>query len=133
MISVRRLRKEVRQILEEYINHQDPPLAVNSIRDLNTPHFNVEIVKKCFEIALEQNSLQYSTRSASSPQDKSKLLALLVVLEASAIVSKQEIQQALKLVTDQMADIGLDVPHAKEILTDLVKEATVLCILPTDN
>jgi len=127
LISVRRLRKEVRQILEEYINHQDSTLAVASIRELNTPHFNIEVVKKCFEIALEQNSLQY--KSKSDLHDKSKLLQLLKVLESSAVVSAHEIQQALQLVTGQVSDLSLDIPHAKEILSGLVKEATELGIV----
>jgi len=132
LLSVRRLRKEVRQILEEYINHQDAVLAVNSIKDLNTPHFNVEVVKKCIEIAMEQNSLQYSTKTTDNC-DKSKLLRLLSVLESSCIISKQDVQQAVKLITNQVADIALDIPHAKTILADLVKEANTIGILPANS
>jgi len=128
MVSVRRLRKEVRQILEEYINHQDAALAVSSIGDLNTPHFNVEVVKKCFELSLEQNSLLYAAKS-SEKYDKGKLLHLISVLESAAIVSKHDVEQALKLVSDQLADISLDIPHAKEILVEIVKQAKIIGII----
>jgi len=125
MISVRRLRKEVRQIFGEYLDHQDTALTVASIKDLDVPHFNVEVVKHAIELSLEQNSIDYSTRPATAPKDKGKLIHLLGVIEGTALFSKSDIQQAFNLVSNQMPELAIDIPHAKEILDELKAEATL--------
>lgn len=106
--------------------HQDPAISVASITDLNVPHFNVEIIKNCIELSLEQNSVGYT---AQSFKDKGKLLHLIGVLERSALVTTKDIQQACTLVSAQVTELSLDIPHAKEILEDLLREAKTLKIL----
>jgi len=127
--SVRKLRKEAKQILLEYLEHQDSTIPVASINDLNVPHFTVEIVKCCIELALEQNSMGYASRTPEASKDKGKLLHLIGVLEKSAIVTGKDIQQAFTLVSTHVSDLSLDIPHAKEILAELLAEAKVLKIL----
>jgi len=80
-VPVRRLRKEVTQIFREYLDHQDASLSIASVKDLDVPHFNVEVVKNCVELALEQNSIEFGTRSATASRDKGKLIFLLSKME----------------------------------------------------
>jgi len=130
LVSVRRLRKEVHQILDEYLDHQDPPTAASSIKELNVPHFHVEAVKQCLEIALEQKSLPKNSGSPGpASKDKGKLLELLLFMESIALVSKHDIQQAFQLLWDKVGDITLDVPRAKELLTELMASAKDLNLL----
>jgi len=129
LVSVRKLRKEVRQIFLEYLEHQDPSIVVGLIKDLNVPHFNVEIVKRCIELALEQNSIGYSSRLPNASKDKGKLLHLVGVLERSAIVTVKDIQQAFDLVSVSVTELAVDIPHAKEILEELLQESKSLKVL----
>jgi len=130
LVSVRKLRKEVKQIFLEYLEHQDPAISVASINDLNVPHFNVEMVKSCIELSLEQNSVGYVARPPGATKDKGKLLHLIGVFEQSAILTTNDIQQAFTLVTAQLPQLSLDIPHAKEILGELLAEAKAVKILP---
>jgi len=106
------------------LDHQDTALTVASIKDLDVPHFNVEVVKHAIELSLEQNSIDYSTRQATAPKDKGKLIHLLGVIEGTALFSKTDIQQAFTLVSNQLPELAIDIPHAKEILDELKAEAT---------
>jgi len=124
LVSVRRLRKEVRQILDEYLDHQDPATAASSIKELNVPHFHVEVIKQCLEIALEQRSLAHTAgNSASGTKDKGKLLTLLSFMRNISLVTSLDVQQAFRKIREKIDDIALDIPHAKELLTELVAEA----------
>jgi len=129
LVSVRRLRKEVRQILGEYLDHQDTSLTMASIKDLDVPHFNVEVVKHVIELALEQNSIDYSSRTPDSPKDKGKLMHLLCKMEEIALLSKNDVQQAFVIVANKESELAIDIPHTKEILSELKAVATQLKLL----
>jgi len=126
LVSVRKLRKEVKQILEEYLDHQDSAITVASIKDLDVPHFNVEVVKRAIELSLEQNSVDYTTRPPDATRDKGKLIHLLSVLEGTALFSKHDIQQAFSIVESRVPELAIDIPHAKDLLPELKAEATKL-------
>lgn len=140
LVSVRRLRKEVRQILDEYLDHQDPATAAASIKELNVPHFHVDVIKQCLEIALEQRSLSHTRTSGSAsnataqePKDKGKLLELLVFMRNISLVTQHDLQQAFQIIHEKVGDIALDIPHAKELLTELTAEAKVVNLLEAEK
>jgi len=57
-------------------------------------------------------------------------LHLIGVLEHSAILTTNDIQQAFSLVSTQLPQLSLDIPHAKEIVEELLAEAKAVKVLP---
>jgi len=112
------------------LDHQDTSLSIASVKDLDVPHFNVEVVKNCVELALEQNSIEFGTRSATASRDKGKLILLLSKMEQASLLSKHDIEQAFNLVSNRVPELSIDIPHTNEILAELVVEAKKLLILP---
>jgi len=109
--SVKRLKKEVILILEEFATTQDCAEAERCIRKLNCPSFHFQVVKQAIRLALEKQ------------QESKKILTLLKDFSKSGLISTDHMSRGFKCCYDTMDDIKLDVPHADQFLFELTETA----------
>eukprot|EP01101_Sappina_pedata_P008563 TRINITY_DN4774_c0_g1_i1.p1 TRINITY_DN4774_c0_g1~~TRINITY_DN4774_c0_g1_i1.p1 ORF type:complete len:291 (+),score=136.74 TRINITY_DN4774_c0_g1_i1:143-1015(+) len=119
LLSVKRLKQEIKLLLAEYIINEDDSEADKSVRKLNAPSFHYQIVKIALRMGVEKNEEQ-----------RQKLLALIKHLYQVALLSETHIQQGFTQTIEMVDDLKLDVPSAASILSKLVADAKSAKILP---
>jgi programmed cell death protein 4 len=111
--SVKRLKKEVGELLEEFIISDDLEEAENNIRKLNAPSFHFQVVKQALYLALQKQK----------DSDQTKLLRLLHHCYKTGLLSSQAIHRGFAVCYDRIADLQLDFPHAKQLLDSFAQKA----------
>lgn len=107
------LKTVIDQLIKEYLLSRELDEAAHCIREMNSPHFHHEIVKRGFTIALEE-------RGDSSPaSNMDAIAALLAFLVENAIVSSMQVSKGMHRLHSCLGDLKLDVsPKAPEMLGD---------------
>jgi len=117
--SIERLRNEVDLILKEYLENRNINDAVLSVRALNAPSFNSQILKQALVLSLEKNN--------NSARDS--IISLIEGFLASSLVSNWDVKHSFELTWRRIADLKLDIPNSEkslEVLTEIAKEKKFL-------
>jgi len=118
--SVKRLKKEVVLILEEFVTTQDCAEAERCIRKLNAPSFHFQVIKQAIRLALEKQ------------QESTKILTVLKYFSKSGLISSEHMARGFMCCFDTLDDIKLDVPHADQFLSEFAETAKKDGWLPHD-
>jgi hypothetical protein len=110
--SVKRLKKEVSEMLLEFLINEDLSEAEKSIRKLNAPSFHFQIVKLALRFMLEKTEEQIS-----------KLFRLMSYLKTVQLISLDHFEQGFDCCWSSVDDYKLDVPNAVPTLQKLTDQA----------
>lgn len=117
--SVKRLKKEVDNLINEYLLNNEKEEAEKSLRRLNVPSFHFQVVKQALQSCLLKNN-----------GSEKKILELLSFFKKTGIISDEATSQGFKNCESQLSDIKLDAPKADTVFNELVKSATQSGLLP---
>lgn len=120
MSSVKRLKKEVINFIEEYLSTEDQKEAEQCLRRLNAPSFHFQVVKQAVRLALEQ------------PNQSKKIMALLKYFAVTNLISQYHVVRGFKCCYDALPDTKLDIPNAHILLDQLTHQAKTDGWLPSD-
>jgi programmed cell death protein 4 len=112
MKSVKRMKKEVKLILDEFLVNNDFNEAEKSVRNINVPSFHFQVVKMAVRTGIEKGT-----------SERSKIIALLKHLSQVSLISEAQTEQGFKCCIDTLADLKLDVPNAKSLLDEMIQQA----------
>jgi hypothetical protein len=118
--SVKRFKERVLSILEEYLVSNDIVEADRAIRELDAPSFHYYIVKKAVIFAIDYKDI-----------DRDKLLNLLTVFDRSGLISERHMVAGFKSCVDDIEDIEIDAPQAREVLKQFIESSIEKGFLPT--
>jgi len=124
--SVKRLKKEVSLLIDEFLNNEDLKELDLSIRNLNAPSFYFEIVK--------QTGRKFILKDCEKKMEESKKLwKLLQYLDSSKLVVREQITKGIALLVSNIRDIELDIPNASSSLVDMIERANNEGWVSTEN
>jgi len=118
--SVKRLRKEVDALLQDYLENKGIEDATTAILSLSAPTYNSQVIRQALTLALERNSAQA----------RKDITDLITVLYKRGQFSSYDVLHGFELLWRKIPDIKLDVPNAEEMLTELTNTAKGLRLLP---
>jgi hypothetical protein len=110
--SVKRLKKEVSEMLLEFLINEDLSEAEKCIRKLNAPSFHFQIVKLALRTMLDKNS-----------EETAKLFKLLNYLKKASLISVDHFEQGFQCCWSAVEDYKLDSPNAVQTLQKLTDQA----------
>lgn len=108
---VQTITRQMAMLLKEYLLSRDLEEAQRSIKELEVPHFNHELIYEAIVMTLE--ALNEPTEEA--------FCALFKSLDDTCIVTPEQMEQGFRRVYDDMTDIVLDIPLAYSILDRFVQ------------
>ncbi|XP_055585669.1 programmed cell death protein 4 [Uranotaenia lowii] len=108
---VQTITRQMTILLQEYLLSRDLLEAQRSIKELEVPHFNHELIYEAIVMTLE--ALNESTEEA--------ICALFKSLDDTCIVTPEQMESGFRRVYDDMTDIVLDIPLAYSILDRFVQ------------
>jgi len=120
MSSVKRLKNEVIQTIQEYLDTEDLKEAELCLRRLNAPSFHFQVVKQAIRLALEQTN-----------QSK-KIMNLLKYFAVTGLISQYHVVRGFKCCYEVLPDTKLDIPKANLLLDQLTLQAKSDGWLPSD-
>jgi len=118
--SVKRLRKEVDALLQDYLENKGIEDATTAILSLSAPTYNSQVIRQALTLSLERNSAQA----------RKDITDLITVLYKRGQFSAYDVLHGFELLWRKIPDIKLDVPNAEEMLTELTNTAKGLRLLP---
>jgi len=105
------LKEAVDMLMQEYLLSKDLDEATRCVRELKSPHFHHEVVKRAIVNSLDK-----------SPEDHEAMRRLLSHLSTEEIISKQQIMAGMKRVCEVAPDLTLDTPNAGQIIEEFVSK-----------
>jgi programmed cell death protein 4 len=132
---VEELKKDMDQLLLEYLLSRELDEAALCVKELDAPHFHHELVKRGVFIAMEKdggtvpnpkesNGAAVSVIEAT-PTNIDAMAALFGFLVSNAIVSDNQVLKGIDRLHKLLPDLTLDVPAAPALLESfetMVKE-----------
>jgi programmed cell death protein 4 len=109
---VEELKVAIDQLLQEYLVSSDLAEAERCLRELHSPQFFHEVVKRAVTIAMDK-----------TPEEQNQISALLAYLSSSQMLSHSQAQQGFNRLYGILPDLTLDVPQARSILDDFLTRA----------
>jgi len=110
---VAELKKEMDQLLQEYLLSRELDEAARCVKELDAAHFHHELVKRGVKIAMEMDGKKDKDESLSNMD---AMAALFVFLVRNAIVSEHQVKKGVGRLHQVLADLTLDVPEAPKLL-----------------
>jgi programmed cell death protein 4 len=114
------LKKEMDQLLQEYLLSRELDEAARCVKELGAPHFHHELVKRGVKIAMELDG--NAPENASNPHhdlsNMDAMAALFAFLVRNAIVSEYQVTKGVKRLYLLLDDLTLDVPAAPKLLKE---------------
>jgi programmed cell death protein 4 len=120
---VEELKKDMDQLLNEYLLSRELDEAARCVKELEAPHFHHELVKRGVFNAMELDGI----KASDAPEALSNLdamAALFGFLVTNAIVSENQVKKGIDRLHKILADIQLDVPTAPLLLQAFEKLAS---------
>lgn len=114
---VEELKKDMDQLLQEYLLSRELDEAALCVKELGAPHFHHELVKRGVFAAMELDGV----KSSDAPEALSNLdamAALFGFLVRNAIVSEHQVTKGIDRLHKILPDIQLDVPLAPQLLDE---------------
>jgi programmed cell death protein 4 len=127
---VEELKKDMDQLLQEYLLSRELDEAARCVKELDAPHFHHELVKRGVFIAMEMDGGNNSDADASAvvgappPSNIDAMAALFGFLVRNAIVSDNQVKKGVDRLHKLLPDLSLDVPAAPTLLIAFEKMAT---------
>jgi programmed cell death protein 4 len=118
--SVRRLRKVVEALLNDYLENKEIEDASTAIKALSAPTYNSQLIRQALTLSLEKNN----------SQARKDITDLITILYKRGQFLPYDVRHGFELVWRKISDIKLDVPNAEEMLTELTNSAKALRVLP---
>ena len=115
-------RREMRNLLEEYISSGDVAEASRRLAELGVPFYHHEFVRRALTHAIES--------FAVNSQRPRTITRLLGYLNATGLVSGTQFAKGFARVATSLTEITLDVPDARERFEELVGVAKDEGLLP---
>jgi len=113
LYSVKKLKHEVHNLIEEFLTTGDLAEADRCVRKLNAPHFHVQLVRYALRFSVE----------VKSDEESKKIINLLASLAKGGLIVPDHIDQGFKEFSDQIEDLKLDAPLAPSRFEAIVKRA----------
>jgi programmed cell death protein 4 len=123
---VEELKKDMDQLLQEYLLSRELDEAARCVKELDAPHFHHELVKRGVFIAMEAdggNVGNVEDANVQAPSNIDAMAALFGFLVSNAIVSDTEITKGIDRLHKILPDLTLDVPEAPTLLLSFEKMA----------
>jgi programmed cell death protein 4 len=120
---VEELKKDMDQLLQEYLLSRELDEAAICVKELGAPHFHHELVKRGVFNAMELDGV----KAVDAPESLSNLdamAALFGFLVSNAIVSEYQVKKGIDRLHKILPDITLDVPAAPQLLEAFQKLAS---------
>ncbi|QDZ24236.1 MA3 domain-containing translation regulatory factor [Chloropicon primus] len=105
-------KEKMKKILEEYLLSEDVAEASKCLRDLSATYFHHEFVKLGLIMVLEKKG-----------EAEKQLMKLLGELSSTGQLSENQIQMGFQRVTNNLDDLCLDYPDAREKVMECVEVA----------
>jgi programmed cell death protein 4 len=121
---VEELKKDMDQLLQEYLLSRELDEAARCVKELDSPHFHHELVKRGVKIAMEADGNGDAVHSETL-SNLDAMAALFGFLVRNAIVSEYQVAKGVDRLHKILSDIALDVPAAPSLLDafeDMVRE-----------
>nr|WDD38978.1 MA3 domain-containing translation regulatory factor 2 [Fagopyrum tataricum] len=109
--SVENVRERISNLLREYVVSGDKKEASRCIKDLHVPFFHHEIVKQAILMAMEKRKAE------------GRVLDLLKMCEEEGLINSSQMTKGFSRLIDNIDDLCLDIPNAREILQSLITKA----------
>jgi programmed cell death protein 4 len=127
---VAELKKDMDQLLQEYLLSRELDEAARCVKELQAPHFHHELVKRGVFSAMEQDGKKAAAESDDSPSNMDAMAALFGFLVRNAIVSEYQVKKGVARLHTLLPDLSLDVPAAPALLETFEKMAKEEGCLP---
>jgi programmed cell death protein 4 len=127
---VAELKKDMDQLLQEYLLSRELDEAARCVKELQAPHFHHELVKRGVFSAMEQDGKKAAAESDDSPSNMDAMAALFGFLVRNAIVSEYQVKKGVARLHNLLPDLSLDVPDAPALLETFEKMAKEEGCLP---
>ena len=122
---VEELKKDMDQLLQEYLLSRELDEAARCVKELDAPHFHHELVKRGVFAAMELDG-KGATASvdAEDLSNMDAMAALFGFLVRNAIVSDNQVKKGVDRLHKILPDLSLDVPAAPKLLEAFEKMVT---------
>jgi programmed cell death protein 4 len=124
---VEELKKDMDQLLQEYLLSRELDEAARCVKELDAPHFHHELVKRGVFSAMEMdgggNHASSGDTFTEAPSNMDAMAALFGFLVRNAIVSEQQVKKGVERLHKLLPDLSLDVPAAPALLEAFEKMA----------
>jgi programmed cell death protein 4 len=131
---VAELKKDMDQLLQEYLLSRELDEAARCVKELQAPHFHHELVKRGVFSAMEQDGKKAAAESDDvAPSNMDAMAALFGFLVRNAIVSEFQVKKGVSRLHKLLPDLSLDVPDAPALLETFEKMAKEEGCLPMSS
>lgn len=123
---VEELKKDMDQLLQEYLLSRELDEAARCVKELDASHFHHELVKRGVFIAMEADGVTVTstdTSAVDAPSNIDAMAALFGFLVRNAIVSDNQVKKGVDRLHKLLPDLSLDVPAAPSLLVSFEKMA----------
>lgn len=120
---VEELKKEMDQLLQEYLLSRELDEAARCVKELEAPHFHHELVKRGVFSAMELDGKGDSI-DTEALSNMDAMAALFGFLVRNAIVSDNQVKKGVDRLHKILPDLSLDVPAAPKLLEAFEKMAS---------
>lgn len=106
---VKELKKDMDQLLHEYLLSRELDEAARCVKELEAPHFHHELVKRGAFAAMEVDG-------TNGDANVDAMAALFGFLVRNQIVSENQVNKGVSRLHQVLPDLTLDVPTAPKLL-----------------
>lgn len=129
---VAELKKDMDQLLQEYLLSRELDEAARCVKEMQAPHFHHELVKRGVFSAMEQDGKKTAADGDHALSNMDAMAALFGFLVRNAIVSEYQVKKGVARLHQLLPDLSLDVPAAPALLETFEKMAMEEGCLPPD-
>lgn len=115
---VSELKKDMDQLLQEYLMSCELDEAARCVKELDAPHFHHELLKRGVTLAIEADGKSDDVKNIDA------MAALFGFLTQNAIVSEHQVKKGIHRLKERLPDLSLDVPEAPKLFDTFVAFAT---------
>lgn len=119
--SVRAMKKSVDLLLSEFLSSTDYVEAMRCVKELNSPHFHHEIVRKAVISCLD-----------ASEEAMGRMSSLLKYLVNNEVISSTQAAQGFDRLYGSLSDLKLDTPSAPAIVNKFRDQAIADQVIASD-
>ena len=119
---VEELKKDMDQLLQEYLLSRELDEAARCVKELEARHFHHELVKRGVFSAMERDG-KATGAEAETNSNIDAIAALFGFLVRNVIVSEYQVKKGIDRLHKILPDLALDVPTAPKLLATFEKLA----------
>jgi programmed cell death protein 4 len=127
------LKKDMDQLLQEYLLSRELDEAARCVKELQASHFHHELVKRGVFSAMEMDGRKTGEDDPDALSNMDAMAALFGFLVRNAIVSEYQVKKGVARLHVLLPDLSLDVPAAPTLLESFEKMAAEEGCLPSET